>query len=122
MVGSTPTDGLLRPVHELWGFSSYDIHLSGLLATAVPVIGHTGVDDVGSLLFWVLVLNGGNWPGRLLRRRRRRRLASRRRRQQSFALGDLCEPVTLPSDVVGRLRTAMELAGGIKGLLKGESR
>ena len=80
VVSSAPTDRLLGAVHELWGFSGYGIHLSGLLAPAAPVIGHTGENNICSVLFWEFILNGAEcWAGhRLLRRRRR--LASRRRR------------------------------------------
>src|SRR3989337_3798875 len=99
VVSSAPTDRLLRPVHELWGFRGDSIHLSVLLTPAVPVVSHAGEDDISSVLFGKLILDRADWPDRRLLGRWRRR-ASRQRRQ-SFALGDVGEPVALPGGVVG---------------------
>ena len=83
--------------------------------------GNAGEDNVSTMLFRVIILDCADcWTGgRLLGRRSRR---ASRRRGQSFSLGDADKPVTLPSRMIGWLRAAVELAGGIESLLVGESR
>jgi hypothetical protein len=116
VVSSAPTDRLLRPVHEFWSFRSDSVHFSALLTLAAPVVSHAGEDDVSSVLFRKLVLDRTDWPNRRLLGRRRRWAS--RRRGQSLASSDAGEPVALPGGVIGWLRTVVELAGGVKGLLK----
>ena len=91
-----------------------------LLTPAVSVIGNAGEDNVCTMLLRVIILDCANYgtSGRLLGRRSR---WASRRRWQSFSLGDADKPVALLSCMVGRLRTVVELARGIEGLLKGES-
>ena len=89
-----------------------------LLSSTVLVIGHTGENDIGSMLFRELILNCADWLDRRLLRRRSQ--LARRQRRQSFTLGDLGELVALPGGVVGRLRAAVKVAGSIKCLLEGE--
>ena len=92
------------------------MHLLLLLPSAAPVINHAGKHNIVSVLLRVFVLYGADWSGRRLLGLRRRR-SGRRRRQESISLGNSGEPVTLPSGVVGGLRSAMELAGCIQSLL-----
>ena len=109
-------------MHKLWVVGGDRVDFLLLSAPTASVFSLACEDDVGGMLVRELVVDGSDhWPGgRLLRCRRR--LTSRRRRHQSLAFGDSREPMTLPSRMVGRLRAAVELAGGIKGLLVGESR
>ena len=122
VIGLAPADRLLKPMHKLRVVGGDRVDFLLLSAPAAPVFSLACKDDVGVMLVGELVLNSPDrWSsGRLLRGWRR--LASRWRQHQSLAFGDSREPMTLPSRVVGRLRAAVELAGGIKGLLVGESR
>ena len=106
-------------MHELWSVRGHYLHFLLLLPSDAPVVGHAGEHNIGSMFLWVLVLYGTDWSGRRLLGLRRRR-SGRRRRQESISLGDSGLPMTLPSGVVGRLCAAVELAWGVKGLLKGE--
>ena len=89
-----------------------------LLTPAVSVVGHAGEDNVGTMFFREFILDCTDYwtGGRLLRWR------AGRRRRQPFFLGDADESVALPGCMVGWLRAAVELAGSIEGLLKGEGR
>ena len=92
------------------------MHFLLLLPSAASIVGHASNHNIGSMFLRVLVLYGADWSGRRLLGWRRRR-AGRRRRQESISLGDSGEPMALPSGVLGRLRTTVELAGGVKSLL-----
>ena len=118
VVSPTPADGLLRPVHELRCVKSYYIHLLLLQPSVASIIGHAGEHNIGSMLFWVLVLYRADWSDRRQLGQRRMRLPSRWGRQKVVSLGDPGgEPVALPSGVLGWLRTTMEFAGSIQSLL-----
>ena len=116
MVSFALADGIFRPMHELGGLCCYCIYFLLLLPSAAPIVSHAGEHDISSMLLRVFILYPADWPNRRLLRRRRRR-AGRRRGLESVTLGDPGEPVALPGGVAGRLRTAVELAGCIKGLL-----
>ena len=122
VVSPAPSDGLLRPVHELWRLRRYCIHLLSLQLPAASIISHTGEHHIGSLLFRVFVLYCADWPDSRLLERRWRRLLSRQGRQEAVSLSNPGEPVALPDGVIRRLRAAMELARSIQGLLIGEGR
>ena len=97
------------------------MHFLLLQLSAASVVGHACEHNISSVFLRVLVLYGIDWSGRRLLVLRRRR-AGRRRRHYPFALGDAGEPVAFPCCMVGRLRAAVELAGGIECLFVGERR
>ena len=109
-------------MHELGVVGGNCVDFLVLSAPATPIFWLACKDDVGGMLIGELVLNGSDcWPsGRLLRSRRR--LTSRRTRHKPFAFRDSCEPVAFLGCVVGQLRAAVQLAGGVESLLVGEGR
>ena len=104
-------------MHELGVAGGDRVDFLVLSALTALVFNLAREDDLGGVLIWELILNGSDcWSSsRLLRGWRW--LASRWRRHQPFAFGDSRESMTLPSGVVGRLRTTVEFAGCIKSLL-----